>query len=278
MRIVHELTGWSSGDDGFTSPAGTITSRRAGSAPVPPHRVVANVCARMPELGQPRTITYASILTDEAEHAWLASVDLGAARLEVGVVLVEEDYLIVTGIGYQADEFARLAAGVRTLVATARVELGIRPRRFEYTPPAGWHGIARDLMTEWYPFEFPRRRAMLTVFPAMLIVAPAESAIDRLLEDDQAAGFALKAISGPCVSVMSTLTGLAWTIRGQFGTAPACVRDLMILRDDVYQYSLIMERTPEDEQAYDELTRVMRSIVPLPRPAPDGNPLAYWAE
>ena len=56
----------------------------------------------------------------------------------------------------------------RDLVRRYRLGLGTgRARRFFYDVPPGWQGLARNLVTEWYPLDFPRHHARITVAAAL---------------------------------------------------------------------------------------------------------------
>ncbi len=82
--------------------------------------------------------------------------------------------------GWMTDEarFDSFLVAAREAVEKHVLFLGSgRARRFYYIPPPGWQGLQRDLLTEWYPLDYPRHHSVIAVPPAFRkgIVAPSAS-------------------------------------------------------------------------------------------------------
>jgi hypothetical protein len=111
------------------------------------------------------------LVTGEGEHAARARVEGAAggrpAQLDLGFVLFDDHYSRIVGASAVPAMAAEITALVRQLVVGDTYLLGSRPRRPHYARPEGWHGIARGLLTEWYPPAYPRDAAVLTVWPAL---------------------------------------------------------------------------------------------------------------
>src|SRR6185503_19621441 len=79
----------------------------------------------------------------------------------------DDFHVLIDGVTRAPERFAAFSRGVRELVDVYPLGLGEhRYRRFFYTPPTGWQGLARGMVTEWYPLDYPARWASLVVHPA----------------------------------------------------------------------------------------------------------------
>src|SRR6185295_441941 len=73
----------------------------------------------------------------------------------------------LVGTCRQPDQAEAFGAVVRELTLGDVHLLGVRRRRFVYTPPEGWHGLAQLFEATWYPTDYPLRDLSLTVTPAV---------------------------------------------------------------------------------------------------------------
>jgi len=109
--------------------------------------------------------------TTDGEHAALITVR-GTGVVDecplfylFGFVFAEDFYNYIEG--WITDElgFVELDQLVREAISTSHLCLGSgRPRMFLYDPPPGWQALGRGpLLTEWYPLDFPKHHARLSI-------------------------------------------------------------------------------------------------------------------
>jgi hypothetical protein len=114
--------------------------------------------------------TVERLITFEGEYAALATVagtyEGAPAQADLGFVFGDDFYAQVSALCFRADQFASVTALVRKLVTGDSHALGVRRRRFDYTPPRGWQAITRRFITEWLPPGFPNDALHFTVYPA----------------------------------------------------------------------------------------------------------------
>lgn len=171
------------------------------------------------------------------------------------------------------DFFAELGERACQLAAHDRLMLGVRPRRFVFSPPSDWR-IRRAGLSAWmFPKTYPRPFVRLVVPPATpLGVAPDEELENRLRRDDQLYGLRADPGAAPLVSEVKTATGLAGVlIQGSVQAFPSpapLYRAVVYLYDSLYSYSLQMcwhaeQQTPSNMEL---LQQVAGSLEPLPQP------------
>jgi hypothetical protein len=196
------------------------------------------------------------------------SIGADAAQRDLGVVYLDDAYALIDGYCVHPDEFAMFSATVRELTRGDSHFLGVRRRRFEYTPPRNWHARARGFVAEWFPRTFPSERVTIMVWPAMpRRVLTADAFIERVASE--AGGTQTRE-----TATLHTLGGQRLVI-----DHPGRHRSLVVLEDDRYIYPLQVEA---NTTAYDDVLHgVVTSIHPIPRPAVDEQaalPLAHWSE
>src|SRR6185312_3415088 len=116
--------------------------------------------------------------------------------------------------------------------------LGVRPRRFLYTPPPGWRAQANGLSAVYYPAEFPQVVAHLTVPPAEPLRRPVLAVYAAIVQADAALGLVTEQEFGPDpISSEHGLRGRQWyTIL----KAPSRVRQfryVILFQDEHYTYT-----------------------------------------
>ena len=224
------------------------------------------------------------LCTYEGEYAALVELDglLDGvpAQRAIGLVFGDDFYAQISGLARLPSAFAEIRAVTRDLVLRDRHLLGLRRRRYLFTPPAGWHACERSpLHTHHYPPDYPRDDVELIAYPALpralLDAADLAQAPQVLLPPG---GAAVQAVLARHAAGNATLTGESW----QCLTAAGRHRDVVLLGDDLYVYPLSVEapdaRMPLGRAA---LQAVAQSVSPLPRPhTPKAAPtevLSHWS-
>ena len=179
------------------------------------------------------------LITCEGEHAALR---LDRAR-GAAVVFGDDTYTLLEA--WMSDP-AKLDEALRAFAFYCPLGLGhARRRRYLYTPPPGWEGVARGLDADWRPPGYPGLDVRLTVHAAL----PAAGRI----EDIHAS---LRAVRPPGRHVAAD-----------------------VFADGHFFYPVEVDAAPEHAALAEEtLARVVRSIQPVPPPAPRGDTAAiHWA-
>lgn len=200
------------------------------------------------------------LATDEGEHAALVRVagtfNGRPAELAIGLVLFDEQYSRIVGLCVEGT----LLDVVRDLVRSDAYLLGPRPRRAHYARPPGWHAVARGLLTELYPPEAPRDRAVLTVWPA-LPRARARDAWQRAVFQLER-GFSVERELTRELVTAQKLEGHRYRLAGD-----VTQRDVVVLRDATYVYPFrleVVQGSPRAAEHAEVLMRMVDSCRPLP--------------
>ena len=251
--------------------------------------LVATALAGFPgfEAGEPEI---EPLVTTEGEYGAVVrvrgSVEGKPAQMDLGFVFGDDFYSRLAGICLKPDRFTAFTDAVRKLTLGDSQLLGIRRRRYLYEPPPreGWHGIARVFQADWMPLDFPRNGTVLTVFPANPVPGDPRKVAEQLLAEDAALGFRVDRFDGPeLVQTAHGLVGAGFVIDGQHQGRPPNHRRLVVLHDQRYLYSLILDSgTPETrDAAIAVFDAVVRSVRPLPEasalvPKGDGGAADPW--
>jgi hypothetical protein len=250
--------------------------------------VVEELLARFPQFQGAAPNRPEMLITAEGEYA--AHVVVGGvvdgkpAQRDVGLVFGDDYYALISSLCVVEHKFAEFSQLVRLLVRLDAHALGVRRRRFLYTPPPGWHAQARGFTTEWSPLDFPRVPNLIHVFPANPLPEDPRIVLDQMLAEDAANGFELEAMRGPePIASLHGLGGLAWNIVGHFGRKPRSHRDLVVFKDDRFLYSLRLE-TMQEERSVERaiFLELVRSVHPIPAPTATepqkvGTVVEHWA-
>lgn len=211
-----------------------------------------------------------AMVTQEGEHAVLASVveGDGRARHDVGLVFVDDFYACIHGTCRAPAEYERFHALVRALVLRDSHGLVARRRRYLYTPPAGWQGLARGLETHWFPLDYPRNRSTISVAPAIPEIVDRASFVDSRLRVDEAAGFVASEVRAPePVEADSGLDAVIYGVVGTAGAAAPFEREVAVLQDARHTYPLLFDSAgsaKERGEARRRFREVVRSVRCLP--------------
>jgi hypothetical protein len=206
-----------------------------------------------------------AIVTAEGEHGALVTIDGMhdgvVAQRTIGYVFADDFYAHVSGLAFARERFAPVAEAVRRLTLGDTHMLGIRRRRFQYRPPAGWRRSAQPSLFHdvWAP---PGGDGTITVCPAL----PAGSPLAALGSPDDAEPVVTRRLAGP-----------AWTTHAERS------RRLVVLNDGRYQYPLLLECAAsswsEHVTCFDE---VVESAEPVPMasgPRAAGTTVGlHWAD
>lgn len=217
----------------------------------------------------------ATISTIEGELAAVASFEADAAYHAIAAIYTHDACTIIEGRTARADQRERLQHATRELAVHFPIGLGQRRyRRFWYRPPSGWQGLARGLVTDWFPLDHPRNPASMKVLPARPLDPMFH--VDTWLRDDLFAGVAIDDVTREPLALSM--------FRGTLAVATAGERVFLtaVLEDRQYAYVLRLatssQHAVEHRAVFDD---VVRSCVPLPLPASTTNAavaaLDYWA-
>ncbi len=294
--VVPQLRGWSktySGDSiTFYPPDGPgiggIRYRERVRPLVRVVTVVEQMLARYPQFVHTEVGPTESVQTAEGEYGAVVTiggtVNGAPAQRDLGFVFGDDFYALISALSVDPARFADFTRWVRLLVTLDAHALGVRRRRFLYTPPAGWQGLPRGFTTEWAPLDFPKNLSLIHVFPANPIGEEPGTVLDQMLAEDANNGFVLEAMRGPeAISSQHGLGGNAWNIVGTFGHKPRSHRDLVVFKDQRFLYSLRLETMQEERQRERQVfLDLVRSAHPIPTPSSFepkevGTLVGHWA-
>jgi len=217
------------------------------------------------------------LVTAEGEYAAFATLTAPGLQRDVGFVFGDDFYARISAVTRSAEHFAEMTKLVRELVSSDVQMLGVRRRRYEYTPPRGWQPLARGFVTDWLAPGYPGNVASLTVYPALPVeYAPAELLASMLVP---------RVAGSEVVTEKTSPLGLANGLAGDLGESIVAVDGRRIvtlacvLRDRRYAYPL--EATLGDDAALRaELDRVIASVQPIPQPASTAASAtpSFWVE
>lgn len=219
------------------------------------------------ELSDPRVEDADALVTREGEYGAVVNlsgrVDGEPAQLTVAVVIGDDWYAETAGLTREVSQFARFDRQVRELARTDRLHLGVRRRRFNYTPPAGWRATTPLAMyTTW---TSPEPGRAIHVYPAvprehgLSIGPPVGGGVADI-------GFAPEDISTP------SLGGTCWELSATTSGGELGVRRMAVLDDGSYLYPLLVEATGElDAPTREAFGAVVGSVEPLPSPLRRAN-------
>ena len=209
------------------------------------------------------------VITTEGEFAGVATLSgitqgISYERV-IGLVYADYSYAMVEAV-YNVDHRDVMHDMTRRLIKDYPLRLGgQRRRRFRFSAPPDWFVHERDLNVHFYPPEFPRKRAALSVLAAEPSNAnPATQEISRFLFEDLYAGFEIKFSSQH--KVFSEY-GLAGDFAAGTGVRPGETEPThvlqVVMQDESHIYRCRLET--QDESHRNVFLNTVRSMRPLPR-------------
>jgi hypothetical protein len=133
--------------------------------------MVRSILARTPGWAATKVASHERLETIEGEHAALVTLagtqDGVPAQRDLGFTFGDDFVSSVGGLCFREAAFRDQTTLVRELTRYDSHVLGIRRRRFEYDPPAGWQPVSLPgQAVDWLAPEYPRQRVSLTVHAA----------------------------------------------------------------------------------------------------------------
>jgi hypothetical protein len=228
--------------------------------------------------------------TAEGEHA--AVVTIGGTHAgelvehRLAVIYTDDFQIEIDGRAARTDQRAAVREVVREVVDHLPVGLGqLRHRRYWYLPPSGWQGVARGLVTTWYP---PDSRAMawikvLPARPARMSVSATQ--LDALVHDDSFASFKPEGKMVRDDADFGPFTCVITRALGHFADdLHDAARRMLItagLTDGIFVYGLRLDTGEHEAAAHERaFLEMLRSVAPVPTPKPSQatNPFRHWLE
>ena len=283
--MIPLLQGWSIVTRGIgltlTPPEGVACGAIGYDERRRPLRPIASLLAEASTYGPRFVVTKQRgperLTTHEGEYAALVVqdgvLDEGARLVQrsIGYVFGDDFYARIVGLALRTEQFVRFEAQVRQLILQDRHHLGLRRRRFLFTPPVGYFGIERSpLHAYYYGPGYPRDPAVMVVYPALPRSMWQADDLPQHLRPIQ--GLSVQAASGPFQRSTATLTGDTWTLHGLNDERRAMTRTLVVLEDDRYVYPLSLDVADANER--DHVARFWALVDSVQRlPGPLGVPL-----
>ncbi len=236
------------------------------------------------------TAPYAAerLVTREGEHAALVTLrgteDGAPAQRDLGFVFGDDFFASLTGQSTIEARFDELTATVRDLVTSDSHGLGVRRRRFEYTPPVDWEPIVEGFVTDWYPPGFPNDPVILTVRPANPRTLEPLEMIAAMMQELGRSSYHVEIESGPTpVAPSADLHGAIVTLRLARAGDRELIKQVAVVRDARFAYSLeVTARSVDQLEAHPRmLEHVVESIRPVPQArsvALDLHLFSHWSE
>ncbi|MCA9675394.1 MAG: hypothetical protein H6709_05280 [Kofleriaceae bacterium] len=214
------------------------------------------------------------VITTEGEHgAWVRVVgrrdDVPAVRF-VGAVFADEFALAIDTLVAVRDRSSLLEATSRELLLGTSLRLGVRRRRYRYTPPADWSVIPSGLTANWYPPDFPGNQTNLVVHPAEPSTDEPDVIFDRFLAAERDRGLVGEgAIDESALVSVGGLSGRRWSFQGTLASKQVPMHcELVAFTAAPYVYAMRLESTALERVAEHRelLSAVARSALPVPKP------------
>jgi hypothetical protein len=213
------------------------------------------------------------LVTEEGEYGSVTtlrgSFDGVPVATTIGVVFGDDFYSKIVSRCVEPSEFERTAAVVRDLTVRDSHALGVRRRRFRYTPPTGWIEQARaSFICDWRCSQ-PLGTSVIRVFPANPAGDPT-GLVERVLQASEDGGQLVDA-DGPFPLTDGAVTGDVWRLVSDRPGTPGLVHcDVAILFDGTFEYLLMLESDTElahvrNRPAFVEVINSAQTIPRSPR-------------
>lgn len=242
---------------------------------LPASQVVARVLEDDPSYRIAKLGRAIPVVTSEGELGAWVSIDGTRegtrVRREIAMIFADELVVAFDVLCIDQTKWDTLDVTARNLVVSHQLGLGVRRRRFIYTPPPGWTSLARGLVAYFYPPGFPRDPSLLVIYPATPSPEIAWDPTPAQLIDELGEGFETReqVVDRP-FSIISGTTARHVTMVGTTRSSQQrVVRHVIVQYAAPYLYVARLDSSvPDDGSVPGVLAAVARSIVPLPRPEP----------
>ena len=212
------------------------------------------------------------LVTQEGEYgAWVRIQgirDNRPAQHCIGAIFMEDFAAALDALSIVPATFGELALRSREFLHRSSFGLGRRRRLFYYTPPPGWQALMSGLVANWYPPDFPRNRANISVPPATPTTLFADDAIEERLASI-GAGLEATESARETLPFATSLPGRCLRVSGKrAGDGQTIHRDLAAFAGEGYVYTMRLETmSPERIVGAREMFRVvLASFRPLTNP------------
>lgn len=234
--------------------------------------LVRSALARTPAFRVESMSPVERLVTREGEHAAALTI-LGLQRgvpvqRDLGFVFGDDFYAQISGLCTNVAARPELAALVRELTRQDSQVLGLRRRRFEYTPPRGWQPIPHSLATEWIAPDFPGNRAWIMVYPANPVTLVPEATLAASVQYLRHLGYEVEEREPESLRV-GPLVGHSQIVSAKLATEPApMLREIVRLASETFSYTL--ELSNYAPHTWTDTRNVFRSLIdsiePIPHP------------
>src|SRR5690606_1818780 len=238
-------------------------------------QVVARVLEDDPAYRIARLGRAVPLVTSEGELGAWVSLDGTRegvrVRREIAMIFADELVVAFDILCIDQTKWDTLDVAARELVVSHQLGLGIRRRRFIYTPPPGWTPLARGLVGYFYPPEFPRDPSLLVVYPANPAQEIAWDPTPAQLIDELGEGLTTRerVVEQPLSSISGMIARHITIVGTARSSQQRVVRHVIAQHAAPYLYVARLDSPESDDGSVpDVLAAVARSIVPLPGAEP----------
>ena len=223
---------------------------------------------RVHEVGQMRRL-----VTAEGEYgAWIAIEgrrEGGRAMKYIGAAFLGDFATALDSIAIIPEHFGEVERLSLELTRAQRFELGKRPRRYFYEPPAGWQAVPSGLTASWYPPDFPNNLTTLVVPPATVVAGSADATIDATFAE-AAAGLSIESTVREELTSAAGANGALLRLSGRRdGRAEPIFREMALFLVGDHAYSMRLETTNASQLL--ELRELFREVAGSFRPLPNAD-------
>lgn len=227
--------------------------------------------------GQSAPFKHELAVTAEGEYATIVELQSAEQSRIVqrtfAFVFADDWYSEIAGLALRPDQFDRFSLTVRQLVRDTQLMLGVRRRRFLYTPPVGWAGYARlPLFTTWFPSTYPADPTSIVVYPAVPAPANEDVNFGMLTFGPPVSAEVIGDLGEPHPIATERLAGKSWDFDARDEHRRAITRRVVMLRDERYVYTTYLD-APSGElfTRVSVLDALVRSIEPIHMPGASRN-------
>lgn len=217
---------------------------------------------RLPELLTTQEGEYAALVVLEGVLEGVAT----PVQRSIGYVFGDDFYARIAGLALRSDQFARFEDQVRKLVLADTHYLGLRRRRFLFSPPPGFFGVERSLMhAYYYAPTYPHDPTVICVYPAIPLAMWQAADLTRHVRPIH--GLSVENSAGPFPRKTAALAGETWELRGTNDDRQVTQRTLVVMHDDRYAYPLSIDVLANHAASAEHMARfnaVVESVQRLP--------------